>query len=127
MKWQYKVSLLLLLVSQTSFLVLAAYHTDTEIYSSSNRTGTAPSLGYSWIWYHLEHWIISLVFALVSLVMFIHGIVSELWKSREMRPTFDEQRTATNRSKFFYVALLVISWVVVIFLSLYFAGFFNLK
>jgi hypothetical protein len=127
MKWQYKLSLLLLLVSQTSFLVLAAYHTDTKFYSSSNRTGTSPSLSYSWIWYHLEHWIISLVFALGALFMFIHGIVSELWQTRGVQQTFDKQATPTNRSKFFYVALLVIVWVVVIFLGLYFAGFFNPK
>ena len=97
MKWQYKVSLLLLLVSQTSFLALAAYHTDKNIYYPSDSPGVPPSLGYSWIWYHLDHWIFSLVVALAAVVIFIHGLVTELRQSRGKRPTFDEQGAPTNR------------------------------
>ena len=124
MKWQYKASFFLLLLSQTVFLALAAYHTDSELYYPAGLPEAKPSVGYSWIWYHLEQWIISLVFALVALVLFMYGLVTEFMAFRGKRYKVTETG-ASRKGKWLIVFVLVCIWVIVIFLSLYFSGIFS--
>jgi len=70
MRSQYKVSLFLMLLSQTVFLGLAAYYIDDQ-YS-----------GYTWIWYHPEQWTFSLTIGLFGLAVFVYGIMAEFRESR---------------------------------------------
>ena len=82
MKWEYKVSLLLLLLSQVVFLGLAAYHTEVRLISDDD-SGVSPTSGYSWIWYHMDQWIISLVLSILALAFFVYGVITEIkpnWK-----------------------------------------------
>lgn len=69
MRWQFKVCLLLLLLSWIVFLGLAAY--DTKI-------------GYSWIWYRIEYWSVSLVMSFIGLIFGLYGFGIDLkdsgWK-----------------------------------------------
>jgi hypothetical protein len=81
MKWEYKVSLFLLLLSQIVFLGLAAYHTEVGLISGTR--AVSPTAGYSWIWYHMEQWIISLFLSVLALVFFVYGVITEIkpyWK-----------------------------------------------
>jgi hypothetical protein len=80
MRWQYKLSILLLLLSQIVFLGFALYHTDKELYIPYDRPEAPPSKGYSWIWYHIEDWSWSLVLALVALAFFVYGVIAD-WKT----------------------------------------------
>jgi len=66
MRWQYKICLFLLLMSWTVFLGLAAY--DTKI-------------SYSGIWYHFEHWSVSLVLSVVAAVFGLFGLGAEFRES----------------------------------------------
>ncbi len=77
MIWQYKVSLFLMLLSQTVFLGLAAYYTDNQPFYPDGNLEAASTRGYSWIWYHFEHWGISLVLNLAGVVVFISGVLKE--------------------------------------------------
>ena len=124
MKWQYKASFFLLLLSQTVFFALAVYHTDNELYYPGGLPDAKPSVGYSWIWYHLEHWIISLVFALIALALFMYGLVSEFMDFRGKKVKVNEIGMLKKR-KWLIVFVLITVWAVVIFLSLYFSGIFN--
>lgn len=81
MKWQYKVSLFLLVISQVSFFGLAAYHTDDQLYYPDDNLEGSPTRGYSWIWYHPEQWLVCLVFGLFALVFFIFGFVVDIRNS----------------------------------------------
>ena len=63
MRWQYKISFLLLLVSQVLFFGLCLYHTDSE--------------GVTWIFSHQEHWFWVFVIVGVALGMFVFGLISE--------------------------------------------------
>ena len=69
MRWQYKVSLFLMLLSQTVFLGLAAYYIDNQF------------AGYTWIWYHPEQWTFSLTIGLFGLAFFVYGIIAEIRES----------------------------------------------
>ena len=81
MRWQFMLSLLFLLLSQVVFLGLAAYYTEIRnVYPGGDIT-VSPSVGYSWIWYHLESWIISLVLSIVALAMFVWGMIAEIRQS----------------------------------------------
>lgn len=51
MMWQYKVSLFLMLLSQTVFLGLVAYQTDTRRYYLNDDPEATPTVGYSLLWY----------------------------------------------------------------------------
>jgi len=124
MKWQYKASFFLLLLSQTVFLALAVYHTDNTLYYQDELPDAKPTVGYSWIWYHLEHWIISLVFALIALVLFVYGLVTEFIDFRGKPVTVEEIRVLKKR-KWLIVFVLITIWLIVIVLSLYFSGIFN--
>jgi hypothetical protein len=66
MRWQYKVCLFLLLLGWTAFLGLAAYDTNT---------------GYSGIWYHFEHWSVSLVLSVVAAVFGLFGLGVDIRES----------------------------------------------
>lgn len=63
MKWQYKTSLLLLILAQIVFFALTIYHTD--------------SAGDSWILYHQSDYIWSFILSLISLGFFIYGLATE--------------------------------------------------
>ena len=84
MRWQFKVSLLFLVLSQLVFFGLAAYHMDSRVYYPDGDPYASPSMGYSWIWYHFENWIISLTLSLAAVAVFIWGIIAEIrrlgWK-----------------------------------------------
>ena len=82
MKWYYKASFFLLLLSQTFFLALAAYHTDNELYYPDGNLNVTPTVGYSWIWYHLDQWIISLFLGGLSLIVVVFGLMTEWNESR---------------------------------------------
>lgn len=74
MRWEYKVSLFLLLLSQVIFLGLAAYHTQGLL----SGEGT-----YSWIWYHPEHWFFSLSLSVIALLLFVYAAITDIkpdWK-----------------------------------------------
>jgi len=76
MKWQYKVSLFFTLLSQFVFFILASFHTSYG--------------GYSWIWYHFEHWSISLILSIMALSFFLLGIREDilmLMKKRSFKDT----------------------------------------
>jgi hypothetical protein len=77
MRWQYKVSFLLLLLSQTAFLGLAAYFTDNQVYYSNNDSTAVSTIGYSWIWYHPQEWTWVLPLAVLALVFFLFGLVRD--------------------------------------------------
>ena len=64
MKWQYKISLLLLLVSQVLFFGLSLYRPDSE--------------ETSWIFSYQEPWIWVFVIVGVALGMFVFGVISEV-------------------------------------------------
>ena len=64
MLWWYKVSLFFIVLTQMLFFGLVAYHTSM--------------IGYSWIWYHPEHWIICLLLSIVALGAFIRGAIEDL-------------------------------------------------
>lgn len=81
MKWQYKVSLFLLVLSQVIFFVLAAYHTDNQLYYPDDNLEPYPTRGYSWIWYHPEHWLLCLVLGIAGLGFFIFGIIDDIRKT----------------------------------------------
>jgi hypothetical protein len=72
-KWQYKLSLFLMIVSWIVFLSIAYYNTSPVVNSDTNSYA-----GYSWIWYHQEQWIISLVLNIVALALYILGILSDM-------------------------------------------------
>ena len=72
-KWQYKLSLFLMIMSWIVFLIVAYYNTAPLV--GSNLDSYA---GYSWIWYHQDQWIISLVLNLVALGLFMFGLLSEI-------------------------------------------------
>ena len=80
MKWHYKVCLFLLLVSWTLFLVLAAYHTDNQAYHPWGKIESS-SIIYSGIWYHFEHWSISVVLSFVAAVFGVFGLVLDIRES----------------------------------------------
>lgn len=71
MKWQFKIALFLLIFSQVIFFVFAAYNIETKGSTVENNE----TLGYSWIWYHPEQWLISLLISLISFLFFIHGLI----------------------------------------------------
>lgn len=77
MKWQFKLSMFFLILAWTLFLSLALYHTDSNFYYPNGNLEAAPSWGYSWIWYHKEQWLPSIVLNLSGLVLFIHGLITE--------------------------------------------------
>ena len=79
--WQYKVSLFLLVLSQVVFLGLAAYHTDDQIYYPDGNLEATPTRGYSWIWYHPEQWLTSLVLVFAGVAFFVYGLGVEIRKS----------------------------------------------
>jgi hypothetical protein len=76
--------LFLLVLSWTVFLGFAVYYTDDGLYYPEGDVDASPSVGYSWIWYHLESWVISLVIDLGALVMLVYGLVLDIvdsnWK-----------------------------------------------
>jgi len=121
MKWQYKVSLLFLILSQTVFLTLAAYHTDNEFYYPGGQPDTEPTIGYSWIWYHLEHWIISWVLVIVSLTFCMHGLLTDFIQSKNKQN--DSKEVTPKKWKWLILIVLVVVWIIVIFLSLYFSNY----
>lgn len=65
-----------MILAWTLFLGLALYHTDS-VYVPNNDSEATSSWGYSWIWYHQEQWLPSLVLNLSGLVLFIHGLLTE--------------------------------------------------
>jgi hypothetical protein len=72
-KWQYKLSLFLMILSWTIFLIVALYNTSPILGSDTDSYA-----GYSWIWYHQDQWIISLVLNIVALALFIVGLLSDI-------------------------------------------------
>ena len=76
MRWQYKVCLFLLLVSWTVFLVWAAIDTGSQAYKHESSL-----IVYSGIWYHFEHWSISLVLSFVAAVFGLFGLGAEFRES----------------------------------------------
>ena len=80
MRWQYKVCLFLLLVSWTVFLVLAAYYIDNQAYHPGGKIESS-LIFYSGIWYHFEHWSISLVLSFIAAVFGGFGLVVDIRKS----------------------------------------------
>ena len=78
MRWQYKISLFLLVLSQTVFFVLAAYHTDNQLYYPNGNLDATPTRGYSWIWYHPDQWHISLILVVIGLGFFVFGAILDI-------------------------------------------------
>ena len=81
MKWQYKVSLFLLVLSQVVFFGVVAYYTDDQFYYPDGNMEAPPTRGYSWIWYHAEQWIVSLVLAVAAVAFFVIGFGVEIRES----------------------------------------------
>ena len=71
-----------MVLSWTMFLVIAAYNTETRINHPQVDNTEARTIGYSWIWYHPEQWLISLIISLVSVTVFVYGLLVDLKKSR---------------------------------------------
>lgn len=80
MRWHYKVCLFLMLVSWTAFLVLASYYTDNRAYHPLGNIESS-LIVYSGIWYHFEHWSISLVLSFIAAVFCGFGLVVDIRKS----------------------------------------------
>jgi hypothetical protein len=72
MKWPFKIAIFFLILSQVIFFLFAAYNIETK----SSTIEENQTLGYSWIWYHPEQWLISLVISIISLLFFIYGLIS---------------------------------------------------
>ena len=66
MRWQFKVCLLLLLLSWIVFLGLAAYDTN---------------MGYSWIWYRFDYWSVSIVMSFMGLIFGLYGLGIDIKES----------------------------------------------
>lgn len=81
MRWQYLVGLFLVFLASFVFFVLVLFHTDNVAYYPSGDFDAKPTIGYSWIWYHFEHWGICLVLTYSSLVFFLHGLILDLRES----------------------------------------------
>ena len=81
MRWQYKVSLFLMVLSQFVFFALAAYNTESRVDYPKVGAEESRKVGYSWIWYHPEQWLISLVISLISLVACVDGLLVDLKES----------------------------------------------
>jgi len=120
MKWQYKISILLVLLSQTIFFSLAVFHMDSELYYPGGNLDAQPSQGYSWIWYHFEHWIICLILDIVAIVFFLDGLIGDFKKSTDKN---GEQSSRISFKKNTWYILLILFWIFVIIVSLYFIGF----
>ena len=82
MRWQYTVSLFLVLLSLNVFFGLAAYH--IESVSSYPIVGPEErrTVGYTWIWYHPDQWVFSFVFSLGGLLFFAYGVLVDVRESR---------------------------------------------
>ena len=70
-----------MILSSFIFFTLALFHTDTVAYYPGGNLDAVPTVGYSWIWYHPEHWIICLVLNLIALGLFLHGFFLDLRES----------------------------------------------
>jgi len=81
MKWQYWSSIFLMMLSSVLFFSLAAIHMDDALYYPEGNMENSPSRGYSWIWYHFEHWGICLGLNIAALGLFIYGGLDGLRKS----------------------------------------------
>ena len=70
LRWQYKVSLFLIILAQVVFFLMTIYHTD--------------STGYSWILHHQLDYVWSFILVLSSSIFFIYGVmVDETEKGRD--------------------------------------------
>lgn len=78
MRWQYKYSFILFMLSYTLFFALALYNTDSGAYYPNGDLEMTPTWGYSWIWYHPEQWIFSLILDLAALAVFVHGLIKDI-------------------------------------------------
>lgn len=124
MKWQYKLSFFLLLLSQTSFFILAALHTD--FYPNNDAMGAQSIVGYSWILYHFEHWVISFGLAFGALLALLYGFLLEIMDSRRTeKKNFESKQAVPSSRKWGYILLVIIIWIIVIILSLLFSGQIN--
>jgi len=81
MRWQYSLSLFFLIFSSTLFFGLAIFHTDTKAYYQGGNIENSPTIGYSWIWYHFEHWGTCLGLNLVATGMFFYGLILDIRES----------------------------------------------
>ncbi|MBT8171927.1 hypothetical protein KJN74_03560 [Candidatus Bathyarchaeota archaeon] len=63
-------------------MVIAAYNTETKTDYPIENNIEARTIGYSWIWYHPEQWLICLIISLFSAVVFVYGLLVDLKKSR---------------------------------------------
>ena len=82
MRWQYKISLFLMILSWFVFLTIAAYNIETRFNYPKVDGTEARVVGYSWIWYHPEQWLISLIISLISISLFGYGFLVDLKKSK---------------------------------------------
>ena len=80
MRWQYNVCLFLMLVSWITFLVLAVYDTGNQAHHPSGKNESS-LIVYSGVWYHLEHWSISLVLSFVAAVLGMFGLGIDIRES----------------------------------------------
>jgi hypothetical protein len=81
MRWQYLLSIFLLILASFIFLTLALFHTDTATYYPGGDLDGEPTVGYSWIWYHPEHWVICYGLNFLALVFFLYGLVLDFRES----------------------------------------------
>jgi hypothetical protein len=73
MRWQFKVSLFLLLMSWSVFLVLAAYDTIIPVYYPVENVESS-MIGFLGVWLFFEHWSISLGLSLAATVLLVFGL-----------------------------------------------------
>ena len=81
MRWQYKIALFLMILSQVVFFVFVAYNTESKVNYPQVGAEERRTIGYSWIWYHPEQWLISLLLSFGSLLVCIYGLLVDLKKS----------------------------------------------
>ena len=75
----------MLVLSQAIFFGLAAYHTDDQLYYPEGNINAIPVRGYSWIWYHPEHWMISLVLVSLGIVLFTFGTIKDIQRAEKQK------------------------------------------
>jgi hypothetical protein len=82
MNWEYKICLLLLLISWTAFLVLADHFKANQLYYPENSHEQSSIVTtHSTIWYHKEYWITSLGLSYVALVFGLLGLINDKKRS----------------------------------------------
>jgi len=95
---------------------------DDEIYYPGGNLDATPTQGYSWIWYHMEHWLASFILNVIAVVFCVDGLIEDFRKSRVKNNFFKDEASVQKKSWYLW---LIVLWLVAVIISLYFIVFIN--